>query len=55
MAKRVMLCHPCSALGLGVALDTHHGDCGIHLLVYQNEGFLGIWSAFWKQAEWGGR
>lgn len=36
-------------------MDTHCGDCGIYLLVYQVEGFLGVWSAFWRQGRVGGR
>lgn len=50
-------CHAILAqlLGWAVALDTHCGDCGIYLLVYQVEGFLGVWSAFWRQGRVGGR
>lgn len=59
VAKGAVWCHSFLAFRLGLVLGTHCGDCSIHFctsfILYQVEGFLSVWSAFWREGRVGGR
>lgn len=61
MVRGAMWCHLRPVPSLGLVCDTHCGDGSIHLCtiyastLYQEEGFLNVLSAFWREGRVGGR